>query len=198
MQGALNIQDIWANDLLTLHFPDPLIDPRVPDIIALTKPGTIYSSSTSKIAEHGGFSDQDVNVPIIISNPRLSPQAIKAPVQTAQIAPTILTLLGLDPLGLQAVQIEHTKVLPAFDPAEIAVTSSTTPSKLSSTVQLMNGQSQFQLSAEAGETFTIEASTDLENWAPIGTNAVTVGGSALVTDPDASSYPNRFYRAVAR
>ena len=114
------------------------------------------------------------------------------------IAPTILTLLGLNPLALQAVQIEHTKVLPAFDPAEIAVTSSSTPSKLSSTVQLTNGQSQFQLSAEAVETFTIEASTDLENWAPIGTNSVAVGGSAVVTDPNASSYPSRFYRAVAK
>ena len=198
VQSALNIQDIWANDLLTLHFPDPLIDPRVPDIIAITKPGTIYATSTSKIAEHGGFSDQDVNVPIVISNPQLSPQTINVPVQTTQIAPTVLTLLGLNPLALQAVQMERTKVLPAFDPAEIAVTSSSTPSKLSSTVQLTNGQSQFQLSAEAIETFTIEASTDLENWAPIGTNSVAVGGSAVVTDPDASSYPSRFYRAVAR
>src|SRR5205823_5340326 len=157
-----------------------------------------YATSTSKIAEHGGFSDQDVNVPIVISNPQLSPQTINVPVQTTQIAPTVLTLLGLNPLALQAVQMEHTKVLPAFDPAEIAVTSSSTPSKLSSTVQLTNGQSQFQLSAEAIETFTIEASTDLENWAPIGTNSVAVGGSAVVTDPDASSYPSRFYRAVAR
>src|SRR5205807_1845262 len=173
-------------------------DPRVPDIIAITKPGTIYATSTSKIAEHGGFSDQDVNVPIVISNPQVSPQIIKAPVQTTQIAPTVLTLLGLNPLALQAVQIEHTKVLPAFDPAEIAVTSGAAPSTLSSTVQLANGQSQFQLSAGAVEIFTIEASTDLDNWSPIGTNSVVVGGSVLVTDPDASNYTNRFYRAVAR
>ena len=32
--------------------------------------------------------------------------------QTTQIAPTILRLLGLDPHALQAVQIEHTSVLP--------------------------------------------------------------------------------------
>jgi hypothetical protein len=30
----------------------------------------------------------------------------------SQIAPTILQLLGLDPTALQAVQIEHTAVLP--------------------------------------------------------------------------------------
>jgi hypothetical protein len=35
-------------------------------------------------------------------------------VGTTQIAPTILRLLGLDPQALQAVQIEHTKVLPGL------------------------------------------------------------------------------------
>lgn len=39
---------------------------------------------------------------------------ISAPVETTQIAPTILTLLGLDPNQLQAVQIEHTQVLPGI------------------------------------------------------------------------------------
>jgi hypothetical protein len=33
-------------------------------------------------------------------------------VETEQIAPSILKLLGLDPNFLQAVQIEHTAVLP--------------------------------------------------------------------------------------
>ena len=33
------------------------------------------------------------------------------PVETTQIAPTILKLLGLDPDALQAVQIEHTATL---------------------------------------------------------------------------------------
>jgi hypothetical protein len=36
----------------------------------------------------------------------------EAPVETTQIAPTILQLLGLDPNALQAVQIEHTAPLP--------------------------------------------------------------------------------------
>ena len=35
-------------------------------------------------------------------------------VETTQIAPTILALLGLDPHALQAVQIEHTRVLPGL------------------------------------------------------------------------------------
>jgi hypothetical protein len=31
-----------------------------------------------------------------------------------QVAPTILALLGLNPQALQAVQIEHTRVLPGL------------------------------------------------------------------------------------
>ena len=41
-QTNASIQDVWANDLLKLHFPDPTVDPRTPDIIAIGKPGTIY------------------------------------------------------------------------------------------------------------------------------------------------------------
>jgi hypothetical protein len=39
---------------------------------------------------------------------------VTSPVETAQIAPTILSALGLDPNALQSVQLEHTQVLPAF------------------------------------------------------------------------------------
>ncbi len=39
-------------------------------------------------------------------------RAIGALVETTQIAPTILALLGLNPRDLQAVRLEHTQVLP--------------------------------------------------------------------------------------
>jgi hypothetical protein len=35
-------------------------------------------------------------------------------VETTEIAPTILKLLGLNPADLQAVRIEHTAVLPGL------------------------------------------------------------------------------------
>ena len=41
-------------------------------------------------------------------------RTIGAPVETTQIAPTILALLGLNPGALQAVRIEHTQVLPGI------------------------------------------------------------------------------------
>jgi len=42
----------------------------------------------------------------------IRPGLLRAPVTTTQIAPTILTLLGLDPSKLQAVQVEGTQALP--------------------------------------------------------------------------------------
>jgi hypothetical protein len=39
---------------------------------------------------------------------------IGAPVETTEIAPTIIGLLGLNPSDLQAVRIEHTPVLPGL------------------------------------------------------------------------------------
>jgi len=52
-------------------------------------------------------------VPILVVLPGLRHgSSIGTPVETTQIAPSILTLLGLDPSQLQAVQIEHTQVLP--------------------------------------------------------------------------------------
>ena len=53
-------------------------------------------------------------MPILVVLPGQTGGAtISTPVETTQIAPTILTLLGLDPNQLQAVQMEHTQSCPA-------------------------------------------------------------------------------------
>jgi arylsulfatase A-like enzyme len=89
-------------------------DPRTPDIIVTPNVGVTYSGSTSKLAEHGGFSHDNTNVMMLLSNPGFSPATVTGPVETAQIAPTILTALGLDPQALSAVRAEGTQVLPGF------------------------------------------------------------------------------------
>jgi hypothetical protein len=84
--------------------------------------GVLYSTSSKKIADHGGFNHDDTNVALLIAAPNLpgsgngppNGRAINAPVQTAQVAPTIAALFGIDPSQLQAVQQEHTKVLPGL------------------------------------------------------------------------------------
>ena len=75
-------------------------------------PGTIYSGSAKKIAEHGGFAADDTQVLLLVSNPRLEARKVDEPVANKQVAPTILKALGLNPWDLQAVRHEHTRVLP--------------------------------------------------------------------------------------
>jgi hypothetical protein len=101
----------------------PSGDPRTPDILVTPNVGTTYSGSTKKLAEHGGFAHDDVNVMLLLSNPSFEPKTVTTPVQTLQIAPTILQALDLDPNQLQAVQKEHTPVLPSV-PLALAITGS--------------------------------------------------------------------------
>ena len=63
------------------------------------------------MSERGGTSFGDVNVGLIVSNPRLQGATIKTPVLTSQVAPTILRALGIDPENLNSVRVEHTTVL---------------------------------------------------------------------------------------
>jgi hypothetical protein len=51
-------------------------------------------------------------VPILVYVPGAAGLTSAAEVETTQIAPTILQLLGLDPSSLQAVKDEGTQVLP--------------------------------------------------------------------------------------
>ncbi|ACU76880.1 type I phosphodiesterase/nucleotide pyrophosphatase [Catenulispora acidiphila DSM 44928] len=88
-------------------------DTRVPDLFGVAQQGVVYTGGKSKIAEHGGASADDRNVPIVVSGAGVSARGVNGQqVETTQIAPTILRLLGLDPQRLQAVRIEHTAVLP--------------------------------------------------------------------------------------
>jgi hypothetical protein len=56
----------------------------------------------------------DVEVMVLVSNPNIKPKTIGTPVETRQVAPTILSLLGLDPNSLDAVRLEGTKELPGI------------------------------------------------------------------------------------
>jgi hypothetical protein len=89
-------------------------DQRVPDLIGIAAPGTVYTSKKSKIAEHGGDTPADRNVPILVSGAGAGGRRTEnGPVETAQIAPTILRLLGLNPAELDAVRSQHTAGLPS-------------------------------------------------------------------------------------
>lgn len=78
--------------------------------------GIIYTTSKSKVEEHGGLSADDRNVACVVSSPRITkPQKFTQRVYTTQIAPLILEALGIDAGELQGVRAEGTRILPGFE-----------------------------------------------------------------------------------
>ena len=112
--AGIALGQFYYGPSLAINYNDPTVDPRTPDIIVTPNVGVTYSSSTAKQAEHGGFAHDDTNVILLLSNPLFHPATVKASVGTAQVAPTILTALGINPLALDAVRLEGTGVLPAL------------------------------------------------------------------------------------
>ncbi|MGD1079734.1 MAG: alkaline phosphatase family protein [Candidatus Sulfotelmatobacter sp.] len=111
--SGIALGQIYYGPSLTLNYNDPTVDPRSPDIIVTPNVGVTYSGSRAKLAEHGGFAHDDTNVILLLSHPSFESRTVKAEVGTAQVAPTILKALGIDPSALKAVRVEGTSVLPA-------------------------------------------------------------------------------------
>jgi hypothetical protein len=110
--SAIALGQIYYGPSLLLNFNDPTLDPRTPDIIVTPNVGVTYSGSTAKLAEHGGFAHDDTNVILLLSHSGFQPHTVRAEVGTAQVAPTILQALGINPSALKAVRVEGTSVLP--------------------------------------------------------------------------------------
>jgi hypothetical protein len=107
--GVTQIYTGAAADTFIGARPD---DSHGPDLIGIAQHGVVYTGNVKKISEHGGDAADDRNVPLVISGAEVAHgQQRGQSVQTTQIAPTILSLLGLDPNALQAVRIEHTEPL---------------------------------------------------------------------------------------
>jgi len=111
VQQHLGIQEIFALNSLKNKFNDPSEDPRTPDIILKVNTGVIFTGGT-KIAEHGGFNEDDIHVALLVSNPSLDGKLIKSAVSNQQVAATIVRALGIDPNELEAVRKEQIHVLP--------------------------------------------------------------------------------------
>ncbi|HEY2631879.1 MAG TPA: hypothetical protein VGI26_05815, partial [Solirubrobacteraceae bacterium] len=109
------LAQIYAGRDAARYFGVPSSDPRHPDVWGVVQVGVVYTGGT-KIAEHGGANPADRDVPIVVYAPHVvGPGIYHSWVETTQIAPTILDLLGLDPNALQAVRMEGTQVLPGID-----------------------------------------------------------------------------------
>lgn len=108
------LKTVYAGAAAARYFGAKTGDSRVPDVFGITQYGVVYTGGKSKIAEHGGASADDRDVPLVVSGADVQHgRQVTRSVETTQIAPTILSLLGLDPNALQAVRIDHTPTLPA-------------------------------------------------------------------------------------
>jgi hypothetical protein len=106
------LAQIYAGQEAADFFGVPYSDPRHPDVFGRVQIGVVYTGGT-KIAEHGGDNPGDRDVPLLVYAPGVVHHQVSGQwVETTQVAPTVLQLLGLDPNELQAVQIEGTQVLP--------------------------------------------------------------------------------------
>ena len=113
--AEIGLGEIYYGPTLALNYnvggTGPGQDPRSPDIIVTPNVGVTYASSRAMIGDHGGFAHDDTNVMLLVENPRFTAQTVSAAVSTAQVAPTIVNALGLDPTALDAVRAEGTTVL---------------------------------------------------------------------------------------
>jgi hypothetical protein len=115
--GTIFTSNITSGAALAAIYGDPassdaVAAARAPDVFIQPNWGTIYSGSSKKIAEHGGGTEDDTGVALLVSLPSLKSATVKTKVATTQIAPTIVQALGLNPAKLEGVAKEGTTVLP--------------------------------------------------------------------------------------
>jgi hypothetical protein len=131
--GALFASNLTAGAALASRFGDPtstadeLAAARAPNIFIQPNEGVIYSSSSKKIAEHGGSTVGDTGVALLVSWPGAASATVTVPVSTTQVAPTILQALGLPTSYLRAVVAESTEVLPNLTQPAVSFSYLTDP-----------------------------------------------------------------------
>jgi arylsulfatase A-like enzyme len=107
------LAQIWAGAAAAQFFGVPVNNGHYPDVFGRVQVGIVYAKPT-KLAEHGGMNPGDTHVLMVVNGPGIEAQVDSGPVETTQVAPTILHILGLNPNALTAVQKEGTQVLPGL------------------------------------------------------------------------------------
>jgi hypothetical protein len=117
--AEIGLGQIYYGPTLALNYNvgglGPGLDSRTPDIVVTPNIGVTYSSSTTMIGDHGGFGHDDTNVILLAEFPQFTAKTVSNAVTTAQVAPTILQALGLNPRALDSVRREGTSALPEIE-----------------------------------------------------------------------------------
>jgi len=120
--GSIFSTNITSGSELADTFGDPqsstdlLAAARAPNVFVQPDLGVIYTDTVgTKHADHGGGAQDDINVPLLISNPGITSHvSVIDPVSTQQVALTVLRALLLDGTQLSAAAGEKTKPLPGI------------------------------------------------------------------------------------
>lgn len=119
-QGSIFSSNIGSGSELSETFgdpqsSDPLAAARAPNAFIQPDLGVVYTTDPDRIADHGGGSSDDINVPLVVSNSGIVRHVtIYDPVFTTQVATTILKALTLDGTKLKAANLEQTESLPGI------------------------------------------------------------------------------------
>jgi hypothetical protein len=153
-----------------------------------------YGSNTASVATATFFLDRDSN-PYNGTETQIG-SATFASTGTNQILSTNLNLSSMAvPQGTYALFAKvagssHTRYLYASQ--KVIISASAQPPILTN-VRRQNGVFQLTINGVPGQTITLQASTNLQQWIPLQTNVLSTGS---VTNFDSTTLPNRYYRAV--
>ena len=113
--AALGAGKIYAGRAAARYFGVPVSDPRHPDVWGVVQHRRrLYRRQGQDRRTRRRKPGRPRRADPRLRSRRRTAWAVRRPVETTQIAPTIIRLLGLDPDALQAVQIEGTRVLPGI------------------------------------------------------------------------------------
>ena len=112
---------LYGQALVNSGLGNPAKDSTTPDIIVTLKPGYIWVGNplnfAHKNAEHGGFSEDDTHVALVVAGgipADLKGTVNSQHVDTTQIAVSTLDALGLDPSKLTGAVKDGTQALPGL------------------------------------------------------------------------------------
>lgn len=104
----------------------------------------------------------------------------------------VLTPVNAIAANLSAQQLSPVNLIPGSFSISSGVSARFT------SIGLLNGVSQLELTAEPGLIFALQGSPNLIDWVSLSTNTIPPGGLLRVNDSAAPSFKTRFYRAVQR
>jgi hypothetical protein len=91
-----------------------LLNGHQPNVVVFCREDqTMTSSTTQWKADHGGANWESQNIPLILSGPEIRPGTIvRTPAQLEDVAPTVLTAMGVRPTGMEGRILTEALVTP--------------------------------------------------------------------------------------